>query len=145
MKEAQEPLSGHQRRQFWGLQSHRKPLCLGNNGPFLPAFRFSARFGWPGWGTQLSQQFVEPAAHLLQGSWTVFAFPRVQDWLYQRGRQHQLVVSHSYHLAPESKGLRSAQTRLLPQQSLFVKTIAMFLPKSQRVGLGNLYQIFLGV
>src|SRR5690348_4250189 len=131
--------------QCWLLANDRKARPLVNLSPFGPAFRFSARFGGAGRGSQLCQQFVEPATHLLQGHRTVLALPGTQLRFDQRASQHQMVMSNRHQVTPPFKLLRGAQTWFFPQERLLIEAIAMLLAKAQSVSLGNLSDIGLRV
>src|SRR5512135_2421720 len=103
------PSRWYKLRQLWRFANDGKPCRLANHRPFGPAFRFSARLGWPGWGTQTCQQFGDPTSHVLRGRWAMLAFPRTQFCFDQITGQHQMIVGHGDDLAPALKLLRSAQ------------------------------------
>src|SRR5450631_707279 len=130
-------------RHLWLLKDDGKTRRLANDCPHRPAFRFSARFGGPGWSSQLVQQFVDPAAHLLQGHATMFALPWAQLDLNEISGQKQLIMRNGHNQAPALKLLWGAQARLVPQQALFIEAIAMLLTKSQGIAQGNLRHVFL--
>src|SRR5450631_3771926 len=130
-------------RHLWLLKDDGKTRRLANDCPHRPAFRFSARFGGPGWSSQLVQQFVDPAAHLLQGHATMFALPWAQLDLNEISGQKQLIMRNGHNQAPALKLLWGAQARLVPQQALFIEAIAMLLTKSQSIPQRNLRHVFL--
>ena len=120
-------------KQCWLLEDDRKTRRLANPRPKRPAFRFSARMGRPHGGSQLIQQFVHPAMLLLQGHGTMFALPWAQLDLNQVTEQKQMMMSNADNLTPALKLLWGPQARLIPEQSLFIKAIAMLLAKPQGV------------
>src|SRR5438876_3994807 len=128
-------------RQSWGLANNRKAWCLANLCPFGPALRFCAGFGWAGWGPQSRQECVQPASHLLRGARTLLVFPGTQLGLDQIACQHQVIVDNGHDVAPTLQLLRSAQTRLVPEQRLFLKAIAMFLAETQSIAQSHVHQI----
>src|SRR5450631_3471400 len=128
-------------RQFWPLADDWKTRRLVYLCPFAAAFRFSARLGWTGRGSQTWQQFVDRVSHLLGSRWALRTFPRTALGFHQIACQHQMVVHHRDHVAPSLKLLRGPQAGLLPQEGLLVKAIAVLLPKSQGISQRNLSQI----
>src|SRR6266487_175730 len=141
MKKSAKAVDWDQWRQFWRLANDRKPLCLANLDPRTTAFGFSARLWWSGRGAQTWQQFVHPASHLLRSRQAVLVFPRTQFGFHQIASQHQMIMHHSDNVAPALKLLWGPQARLLPHQCLFVKAIAMLLPKAQHIAQGDLSEI----
>src|SRR5216683_33104 len=123
----------------------RKALSLLDLCAFFAAFRFSARLWSPGRGTQTCQQFVHPAPHLLRGWLALLAFPRTQFHFDQVAGQHQMVVCNGDNVTPTLKLLWGPQTWGFPQQRLFVKTVAMLLPKATNISQANLCDIGLWV
>ena len=81
-------------------------------------------------GSPSRQQCVQPAAHLLRGTGTLLVFPRTQLGLDQIACQHQMIVSNGHQVAPALKLLGGTHTRLVPQQRLFRKAIALFLAEA---------------
>src|SRR2546429_3767706 len=128
-------------RQSWRLANHRKAWCLANLCPFGPAWRFSAGFGWAGWGAQSRQECVHPATHLLRSRLALRVFPRTKLGLDQVACQHQVIVDTSHQVRPALKLCGRPHTRLFPQQRLFVEAIAMFLAEAQRIAQGDRNQI----
>src|SRR5215475_5013586 len=128
-------------RQFGLFVDDSKTLSLLDGCPFRPAFRFSAWLWWLGRGTQTWQQFANPAPHLLGGRLALLVFPRMQFWFNQRTRKHQMIVDNSDNMAPALKLLWSTQAWLFPHERLFVKAIAMLLPKAQHIAQGDLGEI----
>ena len=128
-------------RQRGRFADDRKPWCLAHLRPCCPAFRFSTRVGWFGRGTQTWQQCVHPASHLLRGRGALLAFPRTPFSFDHIASQHQMIVDTGDDVTPPLKLLWGSQTRCLPQQSLFVKAIAMLLPKTQHIPQSDLNDI----
>ena len=131
----------YQWRQFWRLANDRKPLRLADLGPFCPTRRFSAWLWGASGCTQLWQQCVHRATHLLRSRITVRVFPRTKRGLDQFACQHQVIVGNSHHVGPALELFGSTQTRLSPQQRLFVEAIAMFLAKAQHLSQSNFHHI----
>jgi hypothetical protein len=132
-------------RQFGLFANHGETWSFADLGPFAPAFGFSARFGGSGRSTQLRQQFRQASSHLLGGSRSLLVFPPTQFWLDQRTRQHQMIMGQGDDVAPALKLLRRPQARFLPEPRLLVQTVAVFLPKAQRVAQCHLRQISVGI
>src|SRR5450631_3589985 len=132
-------------RQFWPLADDWNPRCLANGCPDAAAFRFSARFGGMGRSSQTWQQFVDPVSHLLGRRRALRAFPWTALRFHHIACQHQMIVDHRDDVAPSLKLLRSSQAWLLPQESLFVKAIAVLLPKAQGISQCNLSHVCLWV
>src|SRR5450631_2400978 len=135
------PSGWNKLRQLGRFADDGKTLSLLHFGPNAPAFRFSARLWRTRKGAQTCQQFVHPASHLLRRRHTMFAFPRTQFCFDQIASQHQMIVRHGNNMAPTLKLLWGPQTRGFPQQRLFVKAIAMFLPETQSVSQSDLDHI----
>src|SRR5260221_17730 len=135
------PSGWNKLRQLRCFPNDRKALSLLDVYAFFAAFRFSARVWSPGRGAQTSQQFVHPASHLLRRRHTMFAFPRTQFCFDQIASQHQMIVRTGNNMAPTLKLLWGPQTRGFPQQRLFVKAIAMFLPETQHIAQSDLDHI----
>src|ERR1700687_6107400 len=132
-------------RQMRRFADDGKTLSLLHFGPNAPAFRFSARLWWLSRGAQTCQQFVHPAPHLLRRSQALFAFPRTQCRLNQVARQNQMIVNDGDDLGPALKLFWGAQTRLFPQECLFVKTVAVLLSATASISQADLCDIGLGV
>src|SRR5947199_2451150 len=103
MKKRVRRSSWNRLRQSWCLAHNRKARCLAHLGPFGPAWRFSAGFGWTGWSAQSRQEGVHPASHLLRGARTLLVFPGTQLGLDQITCQDQVIVDDGHDMAPALK------------------------------------------
>src|SRR5260370_32605562 len=127
--------------QFWLLPNRRKAWCFVNLRPFGPARRFSAGLWGACRGTQWWQQCVHPALHLLRGTRTSLVFPRAQFCFNQIAGQHQEIVNNGHDVGPALKLLWGPQPRLIPQQRLLLKAIAMFLTETAHIAHTDLRHI----
>jgi hypothetical protein len=107
---------------------------LGASGCFSAWLRGSSR------GTQLEQKRWHSEASLRQGQHRAARLPRAVHCLNQRTSQHQLVVHTGHHLRPAFRLLGGAQARLIPQEHLFVQSVAMLLGGAQAIGRTDLSQ-----
>lgn len=107
---------------------------------FSSPWRFSARLRWSCWGAQLRQKGRHDSANLRQGQDRSARLPRSIDPGDQRTSQNQLVVSTGNDLRSAFRLLWGAQTWHIPQQHLFVQSVAMLLRVAQAVGRANLGQ-----
>src|SRR5947209_14815399 len=141
MRQRVKRLDRHQFRGFWRLPHDRKALGLANCRPFCSPRRFSAGLWGTSRGPQLWQQFVHPATHLLGSRFPLFAFPRMKLPGDQRTCQDHVIVGNGDNGAPALELGRRAQTRLCPQQGLFVKAIPMLLTKAQNISQSDLHDV----
>ena len=114
-------LFGHGCRFF----DDRKAWGRGSDSAFGPAWRFSACFGRLGRCAQDDKNWGHGPADLLGRDRTCAAFPRQAHGSHQRTGQDQLVLHGSQKPRPTLKLFRRAQAGLVPEQGLFLETIAM--------------------
>src|SRR5690242_7955196 len=126
---------------FWhrfGFAHDIMACCSRKNGPFKPPRRFSARFGGLSGGPQLSHNWRHGPSNLLRCRLTFSTLPRAALNLIQTTSQDQLVMHESYDVTPTFKLFRCTQARPLPEQLLFVKSIAMLLTVTSAIASPDL-------
>src|SRR6266704_2248622 len=102
--------------------------------------RFSAGLGWLSRGAQSRKKWSHGSTNLLRGHWTRRRLP-VQALGWEQGTgEDQQIMDNGHNLRPTLKLLRGAQARLVPQQGLFLKAIAMFHAIAARVERPDLRQ-----
>src|SRR5258706_5058521 len=141
MMQGVKRLDGHQFRRLWGLANDRKSLRLADLCPFCPTRRFSSGLWRASGRAQLWQQFAHAATHLLWSRFPLLVFPRTKLGGDQFACQDQVIVDNGHKVGPALKLFGSTQTRLFPQQGLFVKAIAMFLAKAQNISQSDVHEI----
>src|SRR6266702_1853261 len=127
-------------RPRFGFVDH--PIAWRRSDPCAcwPSRRFSARFGRPGWCSQLRHNFGHRSTHLLWRSFASTCFPGTQLCLHQWTRQHQLIVHDGDDLTPAFKLRRGAQPGLCPQQALLLEAVAMLVRVAPPVAQGHFWQ-----
>ncbi len=145
MMERANQLDRHQCGHFWGLFDDRKALRLADFGSLCPPRRFSAWLWGASRRPQLWQQFAHRPMHLLRGRRPMPTFPRAQLGFHQIAGQNQMIVGNGHQMRPALKLLRSPQTRLVPEQGLLLKALAMLMAEPQYVPQCDADQVGLGI
>lgn len=141
MKKQATCLLRNQWRQFWCLANDWKPHCLANFRPFRPPRRFSAWLWGTSWRPQLWQQFVHASSHLLGRRFAMLRFPRTQLSCNDVACQDQKIMDDRDNPTPPLEAFRGAHLRLIPQQALFIETIAVFLTETINIAQSHLSHI----
>ncbi len=135
-------------------RSSRFPLfclftCFANNrmtrrGLGMEAFgtsrRFSAWLRRSCWSAQLRQKARHGPANLRQGQDRAARLPGSIDASNQRASEDQLVMRASDDLCPAFCLLWGVQTRLIPEQHLFIQSVAVLVRVTQAIGRADLGQ-----
>src|SRR5438067_5082234 len=114
----------------FGLFDHRMAYSRVYLRAHRSTGRFSAWLGRPSRSAQCRQKWSHRSTNLLWGHRTGRSLPGLALGWEQRTSEHQQIVHNGHDLRPALKLLRRAQARLVPQQGLFLKTIAMFHAKA---------------
>jgi hypothetical protein len=141
MKKPVSDLFWDQGRHFRFLMNDPKALSLANAGPFLSPGRFSARLWGTSRGAQWGQQFAHSPTYLLRGRLAILVLPRAKRWRGPVTREDQQIVGNGYQMTPALKLCWGSQLGFVPQQTLFVKTVAMFLAEAVDVRESDCWQI----
>src|SRR5579883_2597660 len=112
---------------------------------FGPSRRFSSWLWRFGRSAQLLQKGGHGPTHLRQCGKRVASLPRAITSLQQRTSQHQQIVRASHDLRPACAALRRTEPWLIPEQLLFVKTIAMLLRIAQAIARADVGQRSRGI
>ena len=107
------------------LFDHFKACGWWNTSAFGPSWRFSARLDWASGYPQGAKNFRQSASHLLRRGRTRRAFPGLCHRGNHRACQSQEILHHGHDLGPALKLCGCTQAWVIPQQSLFLKAIAM--------------------
>src|SRR6266566_4748365 len=107
---------------------------------FGPSRRFSSRLRCSSRSAQLVQKGGHRPSHLRQRRHRGAGLPGSIGPLHQWTSQHQQIVRTGDNVRPAFGALRGAQPWLIPEQLLFVKTIAMLMRVAQAIRRADLGQ-----
>src|SRR2546421_4498957 len=107
---------------------------------FGPSRRFSSRLRRASRGAQLVQKGGHRPSHLRQRRHRGAGLPGAIGPLHQWTSQHQQIVRAGDNVRPAFGALWGAQPWLIPEQLLFVKTIAMLMRVAQAIRRADLGQ-----